>query len=36
MKQLAELIPVILFFAVYKLDGTVVSLGAWEYQLDGI
>jgi len=36
MKQLAELIPVILFFAVYKLDGTVVSLGAWEYRFDGI
>tara|TARA_R110000823_G_scaffold27609_20_gene80575 strand:- start:41358 stop:41960 length:603 start_codon:yes stop_codon:yes gene_type:complete len=36
MKQLLEFLPIILFFIVYKLDGTQVSLGGWEYQLDGI
>lgn len=36
MKQLAELIPVILFFAVYQLDGRTLALGGWEYRFDGI
>lgn len=36
MKQLAELLPVVLFFAVYQLDGRTVTLGAWEYRFDGI
>ncbi|MEZ5567477.1 MAG: septation protein A [Halioglobus sp.] len=36
MKQLLEFLPIVLFFIVYKLDGQHVSLGGWEYQLDGI
>ena len=36
MKQLAELLPVVLFFVVYQLDGRTVTLGGWEYRFDGI
>jgi intracellular septation protein len=36
MKQIAEFIPIALFFIVYQLDGKSVSLGDWTYQLDGI
>lgn len=36
MKQLLEFVPIALFFIVYQLDGESVSLGAWEYQFDGI
>ncbi len=36
MKQLADLIPVILFFITYKLKGSIVSLGGFSYELDGI
>lgn len=36
MKQLAELIPVVLFFVAYQMDGSTVTLGAWEYRFDGI
>ncbi len=36
MKQLLEFLPIVLFFIVYKLDGALISLGSWEYQLDGI
>ena len=36
MKQLLEFLPIILFFVVYKLDGEVLSLGAWSYEFDGI
>jgi intracellular septation protein len=35
MKQFAELVPVILFFLAYSLDGTTVSLAGWEYRFDG-
>ena len=36
MKQLAELLPVVLFFVVYQLDGRSLTLGGWEYNFDGI
>ena len=36
MKQLAELVPLILFFIVYQMKGTTVSLGGWSHTLDGI
>ncbi|MBP6381045.1 MAG: septation protein IspZ [Pseudomonadales bacterium] len=36
MKQFAELIPVVLFFVVYQLDGRTLTLGGWEYHFDGI
>ena len=36
MKQLAEFIPIALFFIAYQLDGESVSLGGWEYTFDGI
>jgi intracellular septation protein len=36
MKQLAEFIPVILFFIAYQMKGTTVSLGEWSHTMDGI
>lgn len=36
MKQFAELIPVVLFFIAYQMDGSTLALGAWEYRFDGI
>ncbi len=36
MKQLAEFIPIALFFIVYQLDGESIALGTWEYHFDGI
>jgi intracellular septation protein len=36
MKQLAEFVPIVLFFIVYQLKGENVSLGSWEYTFDGI
>ncbi len=36
MKQLAEFIPIALFFITYQLNGEAVSLGSWTYQFDGI
>lgn len=36
MKQIAEFIPIALFFIVYQLDGQSVVLAGWEYQFDGI
>jgi len=36
MKQLAEFLPIALFFIVYQLKGQSVSLGGWEYTFDGI
>jgi intracellular septation protein len=36
MKQIAEFIPIALFFIVYQLSGKSVSLGGWQYQFDGI
>ncbi len=36
MKQLAEFVPIALFFIVYQLDGQSISLADWTYQFDGI
>jgi len=36
MKQIAEFIPIALFFIVYQLDGKSVSMGDWTYHFDGI
>lgn len=36
MKQIAEFIPIALFFIVYQLDGQSISLAGWTYQFDGI
>jgi intracellular septation protein len=36
MQQIAELIPVVLFFLAYRMDGTAVALGGIEYRFDGI
>jgi intracellular septation protein len=36
MKQLAEFVPIALFFIVYQLKGEQVSLAGWEYTFDGI
>jgi intracellular septation protein len=36
MKQIAEFIPIALFFIVYQFDGQSVSLLGWTYHFDGI
>ncbi len=36
MKQLAEFIPIALFFIVYQLKGEQVAIAGWEYTFDGI
>ena len=36
MKQIAELLPVALFFVVYQLDGQTAEWGQFRYQFDGI
>ncbi len=36
MKQLAEFIPIALFFIAYQMKGETVSLGEWTYTFDGI
>jgi intracellular septation protein len=36
MKQLAEFLPIVLFFIVYQLKGTSIELGGWTYAFDGI
>lgn len=36
MKQIAEFIPIILFFLAYQMKGDTVSLGEWSYTMDGI
>lgn len=36
MKQIAEFIPIALFFIVYQLDGETLPLGSWQYTFDGI
>ncbi len=36
MRQLAELIPIALFFIVYKMSGYEVNLGGFHYVFDGI
>ncbi len=36
MKQILELVPILLFFLVYQMDGKEISLADWHYQFDGI
>ena len=36
MKQLAEFLPIVLFFIVYQLKGETIELGSWTHTLDGI
>ncbi len=36
MKQLAELLPLLLFFVTYQLDGKQVEIAGWQYTFDGI
>ncbi|CAA0125449.1 putative intracellular septation protein A [Halioglobus japonicus] len=36
MKQIAEFIPIALFFIVYQFDGQSISLFGWNYHFDGI
>ncbi len=36
MKQIAEFIPIALFFIVYQLKGESIAVGSWEYTFDGI
>ena len=36
MKQLAEFLPIALFFIVYQFNGESIELAGWEYTFDGI
>ena len=36
MKQIAEFVPIALFFIVYQLDGQSINLAGWHYEFDGI
>lgn len=36
MKQLAEFIPIALFFIAYQMDGQSISMADWTYHFDGI
>ncbi|MBE9538788.1 MAG: septation protein A [Proteobacteria bacterium] len=36
MKQLAEFLPIALFFIVYQFKGETIELGSWTHTLDGI
>lgn len=36
MQQILEFIPIVLFFVTYQMSGQTVSLGEWQYTLDGI
>ena len=36
MKQLAEFIPIALFFIAYQLNGETISAGQWSFTFDGI
>ena len=36
MKPLFELIPLVLFFGAYQMDGDTLSVGSWSHTLDGI
>lgn len=36
MKQLAELIPLLLFFITYQMKGTEIEIGGWHHTFDGI
>lgn len=36
MKQLAEFIPIIIFFVIYQMDGSTISFMDWSHTVDGI
>ena len=36
MKQLAEFVPIALFFIAYQLKGEELAIGSWTYHFDGI
>ncbi|MFK7975951.1 MAG: septation protein A [Halioglobus sp.] len=36
MKQLLEIVPIVLFFVAYQMDGKAIALGGWEHNFDGI
>jgi intracellular septation protein len=36
MKQLAEMVPLVLFFIAYQMKGTNIEIGSWNHTLDGI
>ena len=36
MKQLLELLPLVLFFGAYQMDGDTLTVGGWSYTFDGI
>lgn len=36
MRQILELLPIILFFITYQMDGESISIGSWTLQFDGI
>ena len=36
MKQLLELLPLVLFFSAYQMDGDTLTVGSWSYTFDGI
>lgn len=36
MKQLIEFIPIVLFFAVYQMDGQTIDIAGFTYTMDGI
>lgn len=36
MRQFLEFLPIVLFFAVYQMDGKTLSFGEWQWTIDGI
>ena len=36
MKQLAEFVPIIIFFVIFKMDGSTISFMDWSHTVDGI
>ena len=36
MKQLAEFLPIIIFFVIYQMDGSTINLFTWSHTVDGI
>ena len=36
MKQLLELLPLVLFFGAYQMDGDTLGVGGWSHTFDGI
>ena len=36
MKQLAEFVPIIIFFVIYQMDGSTITLSGWTHTVDGI